>query len=177
VPATSAAPARLPRRIDAGVLMLATCALVTLIAVGWAISMRSDLDSARDRVQELQAEVDQIRTSANATAYMLSPTADAPSNASGTAFFSLDGAGVISLANLAPAPDGRSYQVWFYPNPEAEPIPGETFAVDETGAAYLLIPADVGQFTSLSVTIEPEAGVTAPTGPVVLSGETGGARG
>jgi anti-sigma-K factor RskA len=81
------------------------------------------------------------------------------------------------MANLSPAPDGRSYQVWFYPTADAEPIPGQTFAVDSTGAAFLLIPADVGVFTTITVTIEPEAGTTAPTGPVILSGETGGARG
>jgi hypothetical protein len=175
--APSPAERVVPRRIDGGLLVLAVLALLALVAVGWGISMRQELADAKDRAAELQSEVDQLRTAANATAYTLSPSADAPPNAAGTAFFSLDGAGVIALSNLAALPDGRRYQVWFYPTPEAEPIPGESFTVNETGAAFLLIPADVGIFTNLSVTLEPETGSSTPTGPVILTGATGGARG
>jgi anti-sigma-K factor RskA len=176
---TSSPPSftRINRRIDGGMFILLALAVAVLAAAFWAVSLRGDLESARDENTVLQQEIDLLRSQANATAYELAPSADAPQNALGTAFFSLNGSGVISVANLAPLQEGRRYQVWFYPTSEAEPIPGATFAVDEHGSAFMLIPADVGVFTNLSITVEPEAGTTSPTGPVILSGSTGGARG
>ncbi len=84
---------------------------------------------------------------------------------------------MISVVNLDPAPAGRAYQVWYYPTSDAEPLPGATFSVDENGIGFMLIPADVGVFTDISITLEPEAGTTSPGGPVILTGSTGGARG
>ena len=112
--------------------VLAALALVTILAVAWGFTMRQDLDDEQDRIAALQAEIDQLRAQANATAYTLSPTAYAPENALGTAFFSLDGTGVITVSNLAQAPEGRSYQVWYYPTDDAEPIPGAVFEIDES---------------------------------------------
>jgi hypothetical protein len=174
---SSTPTSRTARRIDGGLLVLAALAILALIALGWGFTMRTDLDDARGQNADLQAEIDQLRAQANATAYTLAPGAGAPENALGTAFFTLDGTGVITVANLEPAPEGRSYQVWYYPTDNAEPIPGATFAVDEHGTGFTLIPADVGLFTSITVTLEPEAGVTSPSGPVILTGSTGGARG
>jgi len=174
---TAKPPTRPARRIDGGLLVLAGLAVIAAIAVAWGFSMRKEVDDANARADALQAEVDQLRAQANATAYSLSPGPEAPENALGTAFFSLDGSGVITVANLAQAPEGRSYQVWYYPTDEAEPIPGATFTVDEHGTGFMLIPADVGLFTTVTVTLEPEAGVASPSGPVILTGSTGGARG
>lgn len=146
-------------------------------SIAWAVSATMRLDDAESRADDLALEIDQLRQQANATSYVLSATADAPANANGMAFFALNGTGVITVANLEPLPEGRSYQVWYYPQPDAEPYPGATFAIDANGSGYTLIPADVGLFTDVAVTIEPEAGTTTPTGPVVLTGATGGARG
>ena len=157
--------------------------LVTVLGVlaigttAWALLLRAELSDMRTERRELRSEVELLRQQANATAYRLAPTADAPVGASGMAFFNLDGTGVISVTNLEPAPAGRSYQIWYFPSPEAEAIPGATFEVDESGTGFMLIPADVGLFTDVIVTLEPEAGSTSPTGPIVLSGATGGARG
>ena len=158
------------------VILLVLIGLV-LASVLWAVSVRSDLGAANDRIASMTAEIDELRAMANATAYQLAPTAEAPPEAQGTAFFSLNGTGMISVSNLAAAPEGRSYQVWYYPTADAEPIPGATFAVDEHGSGFMLIPADVGVFTNIAITLEPVAGTTSPTGPVILTGATGGARG
>jgi hypothetical protein len=168
---------RFKRNIDGGLLVLFALAALLLLAVFWAVSVRSDLNEARDEIGSLEAEIDLLRSQANATAYNLAPSADAPPNALGTAFFSLDGTGVISVSNLAATPEGRSYQIWYYPTAEAEPIPGSTIAVDEHGSGFTLIPADVGVFTTVTITLEPLAGSTSPTGPMILTGTTGGARG
>ncbi len=148
-----------------------------LVSILWGVALRRDVDRAEDRTAALEAEIAAIREGANATSYQLLPAAGAPPNAAGTAFFALDGTGVISVVNLEPAPEGRSYQVWFYPTAGSTPLPGATFSLDENGTGFMLIPADVGVFTSLSVTLEPEAGTTTPSGPLILQGTTGGARG
>jgi hypothetical protein len=164
-------------RFDPGLTAIGVLALALVIALVWAISLRSELESTRDDLAAAQAEIDTLRAQANATAYQLLPTADAPANANGTAFFALDGTGVIFVANLDLAPEGRSYQVWYYPSADSDPLPGATFQVDATGVGYMLIPADVGLFTQITVTLEPAAGSTAPSGPLLLVGSTGGARG
>lgn len=152
-------------------------AVVALVASLWALSLRSDLQDLRSDNRALSAEIELLRQQANATAYHLAPTNDAPANASGTVFFALDGSGVVAVTNLPPAPEGRSYQIWYFPSPDAEPLPGATFAIDDDGKGFMLIPADVGLFTDVTITLEPEAGSTSPTGPIYLSGATGGARG
>lgn len=168
---------RLNRENSGALAALMALAALVLVTATWAVSMRSDRDDALTRVTGLQAEIDQIRAQSNATAYHLTPTSEAPQNANGTAFFSLSGTGMIAVSNLEPAPQGRSYQVWYYPTSDAAPLPGAKFKVDGDGSGFMLIPADAGLFTGISVTLEPEAGVTSPSGPVILTGTTGGARG
>lgn len=158
--------------------IVAVAAVILALITGfWALSLRDDVANLQSDNRALSSEIDLLRQQANATAYQLAPTADAPPNAGGTAFFSLNGSGVIAVSNLLPAPEGRSYQVWYFPSPDAEPLPGATFDVDADGSGFMLIPADVGLFTDITITLEPETGSTSPTGPIHLSGSTGGARG
>jgi len=168
---------RAPFRLDReAALPIGLAALLAVVLV-WGLMVRADRDRAEEGAVHLEAEIAELREGANATAYPLQPSAEAPANAGGTAFFALDGTGVISVVNLAPAPTGRSYQVWYYPTAESAPLPGATFTVDAQGTGFMLIPADVGVFTTVTVTLEPEAGATSPSGPVILTGTTGGARG
>lgn len=169
-----------PRRtddVDRSRLLLVGLAALLAVALVWGLTLRADRDRAEERATALDADIAGIRELANATSYQLLPTSGAPANAAGTAFFALDGTGVISVVNLEPAPEGRSYQVWYYPIADAAPLPGATFAIDADGTGFMLIPADVGVFTTITVTLEPEAGTTAPSGPLILEGTTGGARG
>jgi len=157
---------------------IAIALAITTLALGaWALVLRAELTEVPDDHRTLTSEIELLRQQANATAYRLAPTGDAPSGASGMAFFNLDGTGVISVTNLLPAPEGRTYQVWYFPSPDAEPLPGATFTVDDSGTGFMLIPADVGLFSDVIVTLEPAAGSATVTGPIVLSGSTGGARG
>lgn len=159
--------------------LLLVVALVILLtaSLGWGLFLRFDRSQTEGDLVALQSEIDMLRQQANATAYLLLPTEDAPEDASGTAFFSLNGSGVISVVNLTPPTEGRNYQVWFYPTPDSIPIPGAILTVDGEGTGFMLIPADVGLFSDVAITLEPEAGSATPTGPIVLSGSTGGARG
>jgi outer membrane murein-binding lipoprotein Lpp len=164
-------------QVNTPLAIILVVGVLIIASIGWSLSLRSELDEADSRVAELEAEVDLLRQQANATAYVLAPSPDAPANSHGTAFFSLNGTGVITVANLDPLAEGRMYQAWYYPTSDAEPYPGATFAVDANGTGFMLIPADVGMFTDVTITLEPETGSTLPTGPVILTGSTGGARG
>lgn len=169
-----------PRRLagpEPGRLISIGLAALLAVALVWGVTLRADRDRADERAESLEADIAGIRELANATSYQLLAATDAPPSAAGTAFFALDGMGVISVVNLEPPPDGRSYQVWYYPTADAVPLPGATFAIDANGTGFMLIPADVGVFTTITVTLEPEAGTTAPSGPLILEGTTGGARG
>ena len=171
----SSEPAAPGLRLEILIALILAVALVACLA--WGITTRSDLSSARDRATTLQTELDDVRASANATVFALNPPADQESSAIGTVYMDLTGAGAIVLSHLDPAPEGRSYQVWFKPTANGEAIPGQIVTLDDAGNAVLLIPADVGVIATISVTLEPLAGSPSPTGPVILEGATGGARG
>ncbi len=78
---------------------------------------------------------------------------------------------VLLVSQLARAPEGRAYQVWVISG--AKPTPAGTFQVDEEGTALVWLPAFEGGAQAFAVSLEPAAGVPAPTGPIVLAGDVG----
>lgn len=77
--------------------------------------------------------------------------------------------GVLLVANLPPSPREKTYELWVIS--VGKPIPAGLFGVDASGRGTVLVaplpgapPAD--QF---AVTLEPAAGVPAPTGPMYLA--------
>ena len=77
---------------------------------------------------------------------------------------------VLLASGLAPAPAGKSYELWIIA--KAAPVPAGVFHVDPQGRAVFRLPAglDFAGVKTFAVTLEPEAGVPAPTGPMVLAG-------
>jgi len=72
----------------------------------------------------------------------------------------------LFVANLPPAPAGKAYELWTLGG--AAPQPAGTFQVDAGGrATHRAEPAGSAP-AKFAVTLEPEAGVPAPTGPIVL---------
>jgi anti-sigma-K factor RskA len=81
--------------------------------------------------------------------------------------------GLLFAANdLPPLPAGRIYQVWFL-TPGA-PVSAGLVRPDQSGrvTAAFDTPAGTPDPTGLAVSIEPEAGVPAPTGAIYLAGQT-----
>ena len=79
--------------------------------------------------------------------------------------------GVLLLANNLPAaPQGKIYEMWVIPKGGA-PKPAGLFQSDEKGNAMHLLPGsiDVESTAVIAVTMEPEAGSTTPTMPIILS--------
>jgi anti-sigma-K factor RskA len=74
--------------------------------------------------------------------------------------------GHLLVAGLPPAPAGKAYQLWALGG--AVPLPAGVFQVDATGKATHRVEPMSPPPARFAVTLEPEAGVPAPTGPVVL---------
>lgn len=77
---------------------------------------------------------------------------------------------VFYASHLPPAPDERTYQLWFIA--DGEPMSAGVFEVDPEGEATLLVEdvAPVDSIQAWAVTVEPEGGVPQPTGEMVLKG-------
>ncbi|HEX6211000.1 MAG TPA: anti-sigma factor [Methylomirabilota bacterium] len=75
--------------------------------------------------------------------------------------------GQLVVTNLAPAPPGKAYELWVLGGPA--PRPAGVFKVDASGRGSHRVEPHDGVATAFAVTLEPEAGVPAPTGPIVLA--------
>jgi anti-sigma-K factor RskA len=75
--------------------------------------------------------------------------------------------GQLFVANLPPAPAGQAYELWTLGG--AAPRPAGVFKVDASGRAIHKVEPVPGEVPKFAVTLEPEAGVPAPTGPIVLA--------
>jgi hypothetical protein len=75
--------------------------------------------------------------------------------------------GQLVVSNLPPAPPGKAYELWTLGGPA--PRPAGVFKVDASGRGTHRVESTEGPATSFAVTLEPEAGVPAPTGPIVLA--------
>ena len=77
--------------------------------------------------------------------------------------------GLLFAANVSPAPAGKTYELWTIAG--AAPRAAGVFAPDAFGRATLAVPATPPgtPVTVFAVTLEPEGGVDAPTGPMILA--------
>jgi len=75
--------------------------------------------------------------------------------------------GHLFVANLPPAPPGKVYELWTITG--GQPRPAGVFKVDASGRASQSVPPAPTPVQLFAVTLEPEAGVAAPTGPIVLA--------
>jgi anti-sigma-K factor RskA len=75
--------------------------------------------------------------------------------------------GHLFVANLPPAPSGKAYELWTITG--GRPRPAGVFKVDASGRASQPVPPAPAPVQLFAVTLEPEVGVPAPTGPVVLA--------
>jgi hypothetical protein len=80
------------------------------------------------------------------------------------------GEAVFVASGLAAAPAGKAYELWIIAR--ATPVPAGVFQVDAQGRVVFRLPAglELRGVKTFAVTIEPAAGVPAPSGPMVLAG-------
>jgi anti-sigma-K factor RskA len=80
--------------------------------------------------------------------------------------------GLLVAQGLPPAPEGKAYELWAISGRNA-PVPAGVFTVDAKGVGSLRVaPLQAGgAVDTFAVTLEPAAGVPAPTGAMYLAGK------
>jgi anti-sigma-K factor RskA len=94
--------------------------------------------------------------------------------ASGRVFWSRSRGLVFTASNLPALPPGRTYQLWVVT--AQAPVSAGLLKPDANGAVNAVFnpPANIPSATAIAITIEPEGGVPAPTGPMYLAGAAKG---
>lgn len=161
-------------------LLLAMTVLLALVVIGlgfWAFDQRSSLQGAEAEIARLERELSQLRENADSTSYRMMATPDGPPSASGTAYLSLSGSGVLAVSNLPEPQSGLGYQIWYFPAGGEGAIPGGFITLDANGQGFALLPADATPVATIGISLEPTGGSASPTGPLLLTGSLSGARG
>ena len=80
--------------------------------------------------------------------------------------------GILLVEGLAPAPAGKSYQLWVIDPEKKQPVDAGVFTVDVDGRARANFKpnSEVKTAAKFAVTLEREGGVPAAEGPMVLLG-------
>jgi anti-sigma-K factor RskA len=99
-------------------------------------------------------------------------SANAPPQPQGKAIYLRDRSSLIFLASNMPAlPPNKAYELWLIPT-QGAPIPAGVFKPDARGSATVInppLPAGV-EAKAFAVTVEPEAGSSVPTMPIMMVG-------
>jgi len=129
--------------------------------------VQRDEAALREQIAVYQGAVDLLRDPATqvVTLHGLGPSPEA----TGRVIWNPTSGGHVFVANLPAAPAGSAYEMWTIG--EGAPQPAGLFKVDASGRGTHRIAAveDGRPVKVFAVTLEPEAGVPAPTGPMVLA--------
>jgi len=148
-----------------------------------AAALEAAAQEARETAQKAHAEAVALRESlAGELAFRelvsypetrvvsLAGLAAAPSARARVVWHAGRGEAVLVAFGLAPAPAGKAYELWIIA--KAAPVPAGVFQVDAQGRVVFRLPAglEFAGVRTFAVTVEPEGGTPAPTGPMVLAG-------
>jgi anti-sigma-K factor RskA len=157
----------------------AALAILVLAALLWRenISLQQILASAQSQAAQSTRDLEALRKIA---APILEPEAQrvtlvaakTPPQAQGKAFYLRNRNSLVFLANNMPTlPPQKAYELWLIPTTGA-PIPAGVFKPDAHGSASVVnppLPAGA-EAKAFAITVENEAGSTAPTTPILMMG-------
>ncbi|MCA1566962.1 MAG: anti-sigma factor [Acidobacteria bacterium] len=156
---------------------LAIAALLVTLALAWQRNARLQGEFARlsETVNRTQQELARTRAdrellaAPEALTATLSGTKVAERARARLTFDAQTGRAMLMAADLPPAPPGKAYQLWFIAEGKP-PMPGSVFQPDARGHAEMheIIPPEGRTAAVFAVTLEPAAGVSAPTGEIYL---------
>ncbi len=159
---------------------LRLAAVFAIAALGtWNLTLQSRLDTTQGDLAAAQAYSDSVaRVLAAAarpgatTALLTAGDAGGPV---GIAAVGPDGSIVLSMRALAATTGSQVYEAWVIGG-DGSPIPVGGFQVGATGiAAFQADATAAGPGATLALTLEPAAGATVPTMPIVAAGTVTGA--
>jgi len=132
-------------------------------------AVRADLRrqeaALRDRMAAAQAVVDLLRDPA--TRVITLRGLPAAPEANGRVVWHEKAGGRLFVTNLPTPPPGKAYELWTIGT--GAPRPAGVFTVDASGQGSHPVAPAPDPVQVFAVTLEPEAGVPAPTGPMVLA--------
>jgi anti-sigma-K factor RskA len=154
---------------------LRIAAVIAIVGIGaWGLGLQRQLDAARQFDQAV-ANVLDAAGQPGAQAVILGPAQG--KQGTGIAVVAPDGTTTLAMRDLPPTSDGQVYTTWVIVGKNA-PTAVADFTVDANGIASVRTrPAQTPPGAILAVTLEPNAGNTAPKGPVISSGTAPGATG
>jgi anti-sigma-K factor RskA len=174
---------------------VAASLVLTVALGGYAMALRGRIGALETRLRAALARADEgdrqladvRRVAADAesrVAVLAAPDLNridlagqpAAPQASGRGYWSRSRGLVFTATSLPVLPAGRTYQVWVLPA-QGPPISNRwLFRPDAAGRAAALFdtPVDLPRPTALAVSIEPDGGVSAPTGALYLVGQIAG---
>jgi anti-sigma-K factor RskA len=134
----------------------------------------ADLESSSHQQQEQVEQAKEVLATLTAhdAAHFTLVAAKTPPQPQGKAIYVRDRRSLVFLANNLPAlPPLKAYELWLIPTAGA-PIPAGVFKPDAHGSATVVnppLPAGV-EAKTFAITVEPEAGSTAPTSTPIMVG-------
>src|SRR5262245_26482752 len=146
-------------------LLAATAAIAAVIALALGL-----------RAADLSGQLDDTRAAleraASASAVLADPAAQsvALQAGSGKLVVGERGRAVLVVDGLAPAPSGKTYELWVMPNGDVERATPAGLYPGSDGRSIVPVEGTVATGDVVAVTVEPKGGVDAPTSePVVAS--------
>ena len=144
-----------PKRALRLTAIAAAAAVAAAIGLGvWATSLSNSLDAERSAFAD-QARAVAILTDADATRTSMGER--------GELVRGPDGEAVMVVRNLAPAPEGQTYEAWVIDS--GGPVKAGLF---EGGQEIVLLEEPVGEGAMVAVTLEPAGGSEQPTGDILF---------
>ena len=154
------------RRRGLGWVLAAAAAVTVLVLSGWNLSLQSDLQAAN----AYRAGVDQALSLAAKPGSLTALLAGAGGSISGLGVVGADGSVRLAMRGLAATTGSEVYAAWSIGG-DGKPVPIGEFTVRPDGVAVANASgasATVG--VVLALTLEPAAGATTPTLPILAKG-------
>ncbi len=161
------------------VLSGAMAAGIAAIAVGWVVSTAYDR-RVTQLAQETAALKQELERQQSLVALLRDPATkvvalsglEPAAGARARMLWHETAGGLLVAQGLPPAPEGKAYELWAIAGKNA-PVPAGVFTVDAKGVGSLRVESIrvAGAVDTFAVTLEPAAGVPAPTGAMYLAGK------
>jgi len=186
-----APPARLRRRILASIgaersgwgwaaALAAACMLV--VALWFSVQERrraSELADARNVLMQVSTQRDRLQ---QALGFLEDPETKPvsfgrgqPAPPRGNVFVNPRSGVLLIASNLPPLAAGKIYEMWLIPK-GGSPRPAGLFLSSASATAFHILsgPVDPATLGAVAVTVEPEAGSTVPTMPIIIMAPVAG---
>jgi hypothetical protein len=149
------------------VLRIAAVLAIALLG-GWNLLLQGQINDAKAFQQEVAAVVEVASQPGSLTAVLRGENG----GPSGLAAISADGSMSVALQGLPPTSGSQVYEAWMI-GPDGVPVALGGFPLASGGTAFMEAPGiPTAPGITIALTLEPNAGNTAPAGPVVSAGTT-----